>query len=140
MSDLIFVYGTLLSAVPSAASKWLREHAKLISEVTFPGVLYDLGSYPGFVSKLERSNLVIGEIYQLYEPVEAFRYLDQYEGLEEQEPLYRREELAHPDHGRVWTYIYQGETKDLPLIVGGDYRNYYEQQARHRLFIGGSEQ
>lgn len=137
MSDLIFVYGTLLSAVPSAASKWLYQHAELLGEVSFPGAIYDLGSYPGFVSVPSASDLVLGEIYQLHDIVQAFPYLDKYEGLDEEAPLYRREKLAHPVHGQVWTYIYQGETKDLPLIVGGDYRKYYEQQARHRLFIRG---
>lgn len=137
MSDLIFVYGTLLSEVPSAASKWLHQHAQLLGEVSFPGAIYDLGSYPGFVSVPSAADLVLGEVYQLHDAVQAFQYLDKYEGVEEREPQYRREELAHPDHGAVWTYIYQGETKDLPLIVGGDYRNYYEQQAGHRLFIRG---
>lgn len=139
MSDFIFVYGTLLSTVPSVASKWLSQHAQLIGEVTFPGTLYDLGSYPGFVTGAAASGEVAGEVYQLYDRMEAFRFLDKYEGLDAQEPLYRRGELLHPDYGRVWTYIYQGETNDLPIIVGGDYRKYYDQQARHRLFIQSGE-
>lgn len=137
MSDRIFVYGTLLSTVPSAASKWLLQHAQLLGEASFPGALYDLGSYPGFVLTTTSSGRVAGEIFQLYDPVAAFAFLDIYEGLDEQEPLYRRDVLEHPDYGQVWTYIYQGATKDLSLIAGGDYRKYYEQHALHRLFIEG---
>lgn len=139
LSDLIFVYGTLLSAVPSAASKWLQQHARLLGEASFPGMIYDLGAYPGFVSDPSVSCQVVGEVYQLYAAEKAFSYLDKYEGLDEQVPLYRREKLTHAGYGTVWTYIYQGETTDLSLIAGGDYRNFFEQQARHRLFIRGSE-
>lgn len=139
MSDLIFVYGTLLRTVPSAASNSLKQYARFVGEAVFPGVLYDLGSYPGFAPGPATPGLVKGEIYELHEPKEAFIYLDRYEGLDEQTPLYRREKLTHPDHGQVWTYIYQGETTGLPLIPGGDYRNYYEQQARHLMFIQRGE-
>ena len=106
LSDRIFVYGTLLSTVPSAASKWLLQHAQLLGEASFPGALYDLGSYPGFVLTTTSSGRVAGEILQLYDPVAAFAFLDIYEGLDEQEPLYRRDVLEHPDYGLVWTYAY----------------------------------
>lgn len=139
MSDLIFVYGTLLSTVPSAASKWLQQHGLLLGEVSFPGKIYDLGAYPGFVSEPSAACQVVGEVYQLQAAAEAFSYLDKYEGLDEQEPQYRREQLLHPAYGMVWAYLYQGTTSDLPLITGGDYRNFYELHALHRLFIRGSD-
>lgn len=136
MSDHVFVYGTLLSTIPSAASKWLSENAKLCEQASFSGALYDLGSYPGFVLGEKRVGTVAGEIHYLIERDSALDCLDKYEGLDEEPPLYKRELLLHPKYGGVWAYTYQGETKGLSLIPGGDYLNYYKKQARHRLFIG----
>ncbi|MGH1436522.1 MAG: gamma-glutamylcyclotransferase family protein [Lewinella sp.] len=136
MSDHVFVYGTLLSTIPSAASKWLSENAQLCEQASFPGVLYDLGSYPGFVLGEKIVGAVVGEIHRLSERESALDCLDKYEGLDEEPPLYKRELLLHPKYGEVWTYTYQGETKGLSLIPGGNYLNYCKKQAKHRLFIG----
>ena len=61
MVELVFVYGSLMRKVPSAASKWLYQHAAFITEDTVLGRLYDLGQYPGLVLDQESGKLICGE-------------------------------------------------------------------------------
>ena len=78
-ATLLFVYGSLLSEVPSAMSLFLRTHSQGFEPLYLPGKLYDLGYYPGFVHLPQASTLVYGEVHQLLDADKALRELDAYE-------------------------------------------------------------
>ena len=135
-ATLLFVYGSLLSEVPSAMSLFLRTHSQGFEPLYLPGKLYDLGYYPGFVHLPQASTLVYGEVHQLLDADKALRELDAYECVDEVPPEYLRLLLPIPGcSDQVWAYIYQFSVAQLPEIVGGDYRQHYAQNEQHLNFI-----
>ena len=135
MLDLLFVYGSLMSEVPSAASRWLRQHSSLIAKDSLPGHLYDLGRYPGLVMEENKPALVYGEIHRLYKPAEALRYLDEYEGTAMANPEYERIVCQTMQQRNCWVYQYLPTDHSLPRIQGGDYYTFYPTNSRHLTFI-----
>lgn len=135
MTDLLFVYGSLLSEVPSAMSRFLQSHGELRGEAFLPGQLFDLGRYPGFVYNASHRELVRGEVYRLFDIERSLPVLDKYEGLEFDPPEYQRHLLSTTASQPCWTYVYALPTDELPLIPGGDYRTYFQQHQQHQTFI-----
>ena len=135
----LFVYGTLLSGIPSSMSKFLRRRGELVGAATASGRLYDLGGYPGFVGG---SGTVKGELYRIKEDRarETWDLLDAYEGVTgaagEQ---YRKVTLDVRVNGSVQeatTYEYTGKTKGVVEIPDGDYPPYYANNPEHLKFTG----
>lgn len=133
MHLLVFVYGTLRPDVPSPASLYLSARAEQLGPGRIPGLLYDMGSYPGFVYQPHARQTVRGYILRLNDAT-TLAELDRYEGLHEPEPEYERR-LLTVGEWQAWAYCYRGPTDGLPLIAGGDYPSYYLQHPRHRAFV-----
>jgi gamma-glutamylcyclotransferase (GGCT)/AIG2-like uncharacterized protein YtfP len=140
LPDYLFVYGTLLSEVPSSMSKFLRRRAALIGRGTTSGRLIDLGGYPGFLSE---GGTTRGEVYRIHaeRAEETWQLLDAYEGvsgLSTEE--YRRDwvevKLEHGEIVRAQTYIYQQAAGLRSVIPGGDYLPFYASNPAHRKFTG----
>jgi gamma-glutamylcyclotransferase (GGCT)/AIG2-like uncharacterized protein YtfP len=139
-SDVLFVYGTLLSDIPSSMSKFLRRRASLLGRGTTAGRLIDLGGYPGFLLGVGTTR---GEVYRIHpdRAEETWQLLDAYEGvsgLPTEE--YRRDsiEVDLTDGGtlRAHTYVYQQAPGTRPVIQGGDYPPFYLTNPAHRKFTG----
>ena len=77
--SLLFVYGTLLAFVATAAGDRLRRHSSLVARAQVAGRLYDLGGYPGLAPSRRPGEWVIGELYRLTSPRLTLRALDLYE-------------------------------------------------------------
>ncbi len=138
----LFVYGSLLSNIPSSMSKYLRRRATLVSKSTTPGKLYDLGMYPGFVAGGD--DLVKGELYLLKPENEAqtLEMLDAYESVtgEPEDEYLRGEVIVQVGDGGTFkaeTYIFRGDVGDKTLIPRGDYPAYYEGNSDHERFVNG---
>lgn len=138
----LFVYGTLLSRIPSSMSKFLRRRATLIGKATTIGKLYDLGMYPGFVGG--GGAQVTGELYLLNPDSMALtmEMLDAYESVTgEPGDQYRRVTVsAQVGAGGTFmaeTYEFTGETKELHLIPRGDYPSFYLNNPEHERFVNG---
>lgn len=138
----LFVYGTLLSNIPSSMSKFLRRRATLIGKATTPGSLFDLGMYPGFVAGGDGQ--VTGELYRIHPENEAqtMEMLDAYESVTgEPDDQYRRLEITVQVGGggsfQAQTYEYKGKTEGLTLIPRGDYPTYYQGKPDHERFVNG---
>lgn len=138
----LFVYGSLLSNIPSSMSKFLRRRATLIGKATTPGKLYDLGMYPGFVAGGDA--LVKGELYHLIPEKEeqTMEMLDAYESVTgEPEDEYARLEVTVQVGGggtfTAQTYVFRGDTAGKTVIPKGDYPAYYEGNADHGRFVNG---
>lgn len=138
----LFVYGSLLSAVPSSMSDFLARRADLVGPATVAGELYDLGMYPGLVAGGE--GRVKGEVYRLHpEKAEAaMSMLDAYEGVTgEPEDEYRRvtvtTTLADGDTLEAETYEVKDGAGGRPVVPDGDYLPFYRESAAHRRFVDG---
>lgn len=100
---LVFVYGTL--------KRGGRNHAQM-SGGRFVGpartqsgwALHDLGSYPGMVPAPDAPEGIVGELWEISDPLLA--KLDRFEGVHE--GLYRRETLAlaEPTGTTAFAYVY----------------------------------
>lgn len=124
----LFVYGTLRAASNHAMSKILERLASRIGPGKVPGVLYDIGRYPGAVRSPGTRAFVRGEVYALREPDRALKILDRYEGWDEKKPRsgeFKRSrvlvDLGDGKKVRAWIYLYNRPTSGLPRIASGDY-------------------
>ena len=122
-TEALFIYGTLLPGLRLADA---MAGASCLGEAVVPGLLYDVGPYPGLV---EGKGLVHGLVYRL-----SPQHLDRLDGIEEMVPgdrlasLYWRiriEVMAGAcAPSRVWTYRYNRSVSGLRCIPGGDYRQH----------------
>lgn len=138
----LFVYGTLLSNIPSSMSKFLRRRAALVGKATVSGKLYDLGMYPGFVAGGDGN--VIGELYLVESEKEAqtMEMLDAYESVTgEAEDEYRRVEVEAKVGGggtfTAQTYEFTGSVDGKSLIPKGNYPAFFEGNKEHSRFVNG---
>ncbi|MEM6769531.1 MAG: gamma-glutamylcyclotransferase family protein [Bacteroidota bacterium] len=138
----IFVYGTLLTSIPSSMSKFLRRRGQLIGKATVSGTLYDLGMYPGYVAGEE--GRVKGELYRLNpETVEmTVDMLDAYESVTgAPEDEYRKiEVMAKVNDGgsfKAFTYEFTKSVAGKAVIPLGDYAAFYPGNEAHGRFVNG---
>lgn len=109
-------------------SEVLERHADFVSRGRIPGVLYDVGPYPGAVKRSGTRAFVRGDVYRLRDSERALQILDRYEGWDERKPRsaeFKRSRVA-VDLGagkkiRAWIYLYNRPTTGLPKIRSGDY-------------------
>ena len=137
----LFVYGTLLSAVPSSMAKFLRRRATLVGPATVQGRLFDLGMYPGFQMG---EGEVAGELYAL-EPgkqSETLSMLDAYEGVtgEDEDEYVRTEIICRMNDGSsltAQTYVSKSIPATASLLANGDYASFFVGNAAHQKFVNG---
>lgn len=139
-NEYLFVYGTLMSNIPSSMSKFLRRRATLIGKATVSGKLIDLGGYPGL---LHGGGTVKGELYRFHEDrlQESWSMLDAYESVTgAPQDEYRKDKVAVRVNGggafTALTYVYVGSIKDKKIIPNGDYPPFYKNNPEHRKFTG----
>ena len=131
----VFVYGTLRRECKTGANRKYLHDAMFISPAKIRGVLYLIDYYPGLCldtvktkeDDKHQSGWVTGEIFLLKDTAQLNR-LDEYEGCSStfsQPREYVRMQvnvtLPQQQTRSVWTYIYIGDTSDLPLIASGDF-------------------
>jgi len=133
--ELLFVYGTLRPALihraQAEAPRELIKRVRLVGPATVPGLLFDLGAYPGFVHHEPRAAAtdqatpaaVVGDLVEV--TADQLAVLDAYEECGGPSPLYRREQIqARQQNGSerdCWIYVYARSTSAAALIPSGDY-------------------
>lgn len=127
MTDLIFLYGTLRRG-SSRHNILKRLGAEYVGKGTVQGELFDLGDYPGARKTEKPSSRVVGEIYRLPNPAQAFAVLDAVEGFRPSAPessLFRREtttaRLANGECRTAWLYWLSRGRGPMRRIRSGDY-------------------
>lgn len=126
----IFVYGTLMEGFPAHLLLRRSLCCRPLGKAWMPGVLFDLGGYPGAFYLRSRQEVVRGELYE-FRSDRIFSVLDDYEGYVESSPeksLFIRQRVAVLDQEKkkveAWTYLFN---RPLPIggrIVRGDYRQH----------------
>ena len=131
MTDLLFVYGTLLSKVTSPLSKLMVQSCTYYAEGHISGRLYEVKDYPGAVESDDNNEKVFGELYRINSPSILFYQLDAYEACSAQFPQpheYLRKcvkvNLANGAAVVAWCYLYNHDPGPLKQILSGDYLRY----------------
>jgi len=128
ISDLLFVYGTLMRGFDHPMAKLLSRSADFIGEARCRGRLYLVKHYPGLVLSDDSTDIVFGEVYRLRERDALLGEFDMYEACGEGFPQpteYVRQmlQVALDDGtaGEAWTYIYNWPVAHLPRIASGKF-------------------
>jgi len=125
ISDLLFVYGTLMRGFDHPMAQLLSRSADFIGEAQCRGRLYMVKHYPGLVLSDDPTEVVFGELYRLRQPTELLREFDMYEACGEgfaAPTEYVREMLPvtlGDGAAEAWTYIYNWPVAHLPRIASG---------------------
>lgn len=128
ITDFLFVYGTLMRAFNNPYARQLRRESRFVGLGHLPGQLFRVSWFPGAVPDSAATTFIHGEVYQLYNPIETLRVLDEYEDTAPETPdrnesgLYIRQLL--PVHMgdellTCWIYTYNASTANLVPIEGG---------------------
>lgn len=121
VADLLFVYGTLRPTLAAGGHAHLVRDLEVVGLATVPGVLIDLGAYPGLIAG---DGLVRGELLRIVDAA-RLQALDDYEECGGPEPLFRRERMvASLGDGTsvdAWGYRYARPPLGATVIAHGDY-------------------
>ena len=126
ISDLLFVYGTLMRGFDHPMARLLSVNADFLGEATCHGRLYLVQHYPALVLSGDPTDIVFGELYRLHEREALLREFDMYEACGEgfaAPTEYVRQTLqvtlSDGAADEAWTYIYNWPVADLPRIASG---------------------
>jgi gamma-glutamylcyclotransferase (GGCT)/AIG2-like uncharacterized protein YtfP len=126
ISDLLFVYGTLMRGFDNPMAQLLSRSADFIGAARCRGRLYQVAHYPALVLSDDSGDVVFGELFRLRQPAELLREFDMYEACGEgfAEPTeYLRQMLAVTANdgavSKAWTYLYNWPVDGLPCIASG---------------------
>lgn len=124
-SPLLATYGTLLRAFDGIERLDVADRVSFVRTCRFPGILYDLGRFPGAVPG-ERT--VHGELLRLHDP-DVWTVLDRYEGYDadhEEASLFvrRRVSLQVPPDQTAWVYWFNSNPAGRPRVASGDWAAY----------------
>lgn len=123
VTDLLFVYGTLMRGNSNEFTAHLQHSSTYIGVGWFWGKLYQIDWFPGAVYDPLAETRVWGELYQLWQPDLSLVLFDSYEGIHDQPPAYVRlivpVNVADDKKMRCHTYLYNLPTTNLTVIDSG---------------------
>jgi gamma-glutamylcyclotransferase (GGCT)/AIG2-like uncharacterized protein YtfP len=126
MTDLVFFYGTLMSAFQRPGRARLDDVLAPMGRGWISAALFDLGIYPAATPSSDTR--VWGEVHQMLDSESVLTALDEIEGYSAQEPdssLYTRVETPVTfEDGHVayaWVYFYNAPLGRAERIESGDY-------------------
>ena len=125
MSELLAVYGTLMSGQAYEGRPPVEEMMRSRGPCRIPGTLYSEGDYPWLQPG---EGVVHGELFEVLDPGAAFPVLDAYEDegrhAEHGDGRYARVRmrLLEPDV-ESWVYVWEGTARGEPLD-DGDWRTW----------------
>lgn len=133
--SLLFAYGTLMQGFSNPFAKKLRKNAIWRGKASFPGQLFDLGSYPGALFLPSYEGLVHGEVWEITAFDSVIPSLDYYEGIHDSQPEYVRAPISVLlETGQVqlaWVYLYCQPIGTFVQIKHGDYRQWLLDNKQH---------
>ncbi len=126
MSDFLFVYGLLKSSFHTHIPELRISALHYVGKGSARGLLYDVGRYPGAQFDAAATAAIFGEIYEVNDQMDILARLDDFEGVHDDDPEYRRVavEVTMPKTNQTltcWAYEYCKGTEGLVLIETGKY-------------------
>ena len=126
MTDLVFFYGTLMSAFRRDGRSRIDAKLTPVGRGSIGATLFDLGIYPAAIPSLDHR--VSGEVHRMIEGEAVLTVLDEFEGFDPSEPdssLYVRVEtpviLEDGSGAYAWVYFYNAPLGKAERIESGDY-------------------
>jgi gamma-glutamylcyclotransferase (GGCT)/AIG2-like uncharacterized protein YtfP len=126
MTDLVFFYGTLMTAFKRHGRSRIDAKLTLRGRGWIHAALFDLGIYPAAIPATD--SRVWGEIHRMADSDAVLASLDEVEGFRSNQPessLYRRVETPVTfEDGHVataWVYFYNAPLGRAERIDSGDY-------------------
>jgi gamma-glutamylcyclotransferase (GGCT)/AIG2-like uncharacterized protein YtfP len=126
MTDLVFFYGTLMTAFKRDGRSRIEAKLTPVGRGTIGAALFDLGIYPAAIPSSD--GRVHGEVHRMADAADVVAVLDEFEGFRPSEPdssLYVRAETTVTfDDGReaqAWAYFYNAPLGGAQRIESGDY-------------------
>ena len=126
MTDLVFFYGTLMSAFKRPGRSRIDPKLTAVGRGSIRATLFDLGIYPAAIPSSECR--VLGEVHRMVDVDGVLAALDEIEGYRPGQPdasLYTRVETPVTfDDGHVepaWAYFYNAPLGQAQQIASGDY-------------------
>ena len=126
MTDLVFFYGTLMSAFKRSGRSRVEKNLEAQGRGWIRADLFDMGLYPAAVPAADGH--VWGEVHRMVDQEAVLAELDEVEGYRPARPdasLYTRVETPVTlDDGRVasaWAYFYNAPLGRAQRIESGDY-------------------
>jgi gamma-glutamylcyclotransferase (GGCT)/AIG2-like uncharacterized protein YtfP len=119
--DHIVLYGSLRRGEAMFETLGLGAALDFVSAERIPGVLYDLGDFPGLVAG---DGSVRGELYRVRDPG-VWRQLDEYEEYYPQRPersLFVRRLVQLANGVDAWVYFYNRPVIGHRRIASGEWR------------------
>jgi gamma-glutamylcyclotransferase (GGCT)/AIG2-like uncharacterized protein YtfP len=133
-SDLLFVYGTLMSTFGYPNTMQFHAGAGYLGAAQMPGLLYRISWYPGATDRPSESNhfaqsWVYGELWRLDDP-QLLDMIDRYEECSPNDPspheykrVLRSIQLIGTSEWQIaWVYLYQRDLQGLERIENGRFR------------------
>lgn len=126
MTDLLFVYGTLMSHTGTPKARQLMAEADSLGPARIAGRLYRIDWYPGLVEAPD--GIVHGEVVRLRTPQASLVWLDAYEGIvpgdtqqnrNEYERVLRPVTLADGRQCEAWVYLYVRDVSACTPVADG---------------------
>ena len=126
MTDLVFFYGTLMSAFKRDGRSRIDAKLTPVGRGSIGATLFDLGIYPAAIPSSD--SRVIGEVHRMVDADAVLAVLDEFEGVRPNEPdssLYVRVEtpvtLEDGSVAQAWAYFYNAPLGRARRIESGDY-------------------
>jgi gamma-glutamylcyclotransferase (GGCT)/AIG2-like uncharacterized protein YtfP len=126
LTDLVFFYGTLMSAFKRPGRARVEANLQPQGRGSIHAALFDLGIYPAAIPT--EDGRVLGEVYRMLDVDSVLEALDELEGFRPGQPdasLYMRVETAVTlEDGRIataWAYFYNAPLGRAQRIDSGDY-------------------
>jgi gamma-glutamylcyclotransferase (GGCT)/AIG2-like uncharacterized protein YtfP len=126
MTDLVFFYGTLMSAFKRDARSRIDAQLTPVGRGSIGATLFDLGMYPAAI--LSPDGRVSGEVHRMVDGDTVLAILDEFEGVQPNDPdssLYVRVEtpvtLEDGTVAHAWVYFYNAPLGRAERIESGDY-------------------
>ena len=128
MSEFLFTYGTLNPQHAPDEVKSVVTGLIRYGEGSIPGVLFDLGEYPGAVFDNSSGSEVFGTVFRLPDAANILSELDHYEGFDPGSPstsLFVRKirpvVLTTGENIECWVYEYNGKPVQERILADGRY-------------------
>ena len=133
-SDLLFVYGTLMSPFAHPNATQFHAGAAYLGAARIPGLLYRISWYPGAIDRPSESHhfaesWVHGELWRLND-MQLLDTVDRYEECSTNDPspheyqrVLRSVQMIESTAWQIaWVYLYQRDIQGLGHIMDGRFR------------------